>query len=231
MNKYMVPILSIVGLVIIVLILMFAINSSAKSGNLYLRDANSTDKNISNIDSNIIKGNDINMSNQNTNPIVVIETTKGNIEVELNPTKAPLTVKNFEAYVSSGFYEGTIFHRVIPGFMIQGGGFLPDGSQKDTLPAISIESNNGLSNLTGTIAMARTNDPNSATSQFFINTVDNKFLDYSNSSNPGYTVFGKVISGMDVVHSIEKSSTSIKLGIYQDWPVDDIKITKVYFKK
>jgi len=227
----MVPILSIVGLVIIVLILMFAINSSAKSGNLYLRDANSTDKNISNIDSNIIKGNDINMSNQNTNPIVVIETTKGNIEVELNPTKAPLTVKNFEAYVSSGFYEGTIFHRVIPGFMIQGGGFLPDGSQKDTLPAISIESNNGLSNLTGTIAMARTNDPNSATSQFFINTVDNKFLDYSNSSNPGYTVFGKVISGMDVVHSIEKSSTSIKLGIYQDWPVDDIKITKVYFKK
>jgi len=231
MNKYMIPVLSIVGLIVIILVFMFVVNTSApKSGYLYLTDQNTTDVNKINQDTNTIIGNDVNMNNQNANPIYVIETTKGNIEVELNLTKAPTTVKNFKAYASGGFYDGTVFHRVIPGFMIQGGGFIADGNQKETMPPIAIESNNGLSNLTGTIAMARTNDPNSATSQFFINVADNKFLDYKNEANPGYTVFGKVISGMDVVSAIEKVPTTTKFGGYADWPVDNVKIIKIYLK-
>lgn len=229
MNKYTVPILSIVGLLLIVLILIFVVNYTNSNNRIDTNNLTSNDLTKNNLDNNIIKGNDVNMNNQNANPIVVMETTKGNIEIELNQTKAPITVKNFKAYVSGGFYEGTVFHRVIPGFMIQGGGFTTTGVQKENLPPIQIESSNGLSNLTGTIAMARTNDPNSATSQFFINTKDNLFLNYVNSDNPGYAVFGKVISGMDVVYEIEKVKTTNKFGM-QDWPVDDVKITKVYFK-
>ena len=163
------------------------------------------------------------------NKIIVIETNKGNLEVELDFENAPITAENFLTYVESGHYEGTIFHRVIPNFMIQGGGFTSDGNQKDTMKPIKLESQNGLKNLRGTIAMARTNVPDSATSQFFINTKDNDFLDYA-PGNPGYAVFGKVINGMDVVDAIEKVKTSSK-GYYDDWPVEDVLIVKVYVKK
>jgi cyclophilin family peptidyl-prolyl cis-trans isomerase len=173
-----------------------------------------------------IKNNDT-LENKDTN-VVVLETTKGNIEIELYYDKAPITVNNFKEYVTSGFYDDLVFHRIIDGFMIQGGGFDTTGAKKQTNDPIIIESNNGLKNKVGTIAMARTMDPNSATSQFFINTVDNSFLDYS-SSDPGYAVFGKVISGMDVVYNIEKVDTDSKDG-HQNWPVEDIIIIKAYLK-
>ena len=161
--------------------------------------------------------------------IAVIETSLGTIEVELNESAAPITVANFEAYANAGFYDGTIFHRVIPGFMAQGGGFTPDGSQKKTSPPIKLESGNGLKNKAGTIAMARTNVPDSATSQFFINTADNSFLDATAPGKDGYAVFGKVVSGMDVVKKIEAVQTSSR-GPFQDWPVNDVVITKAYMK-
>jgi cyclophilin family peptidyl-prolyl cis-trans isomerase len=135
---------------------------------------------------------------------VACTTTLGAFTLELDPEKAPITTANFLQYVDDGFYDGgdgrgnTIFHRVIPGFMAQGGGLLANGSQKSTRPAIAIESDNGLSNVRGTVAMARTNDPNSATSQFFVNVVDNLFLNYQNASNPGYAVFGAVVDGLEV---------------------------------
>jgi len=160
--------------------------------------------------------------------IVILETSKGVIEVELDRTNAPITVDNFLSYVNEGFFDGTIFHRVIPGFMVQGGGFLSDGSQKQTKAPIKLESNNGLKNVAGTIAMARTMVPDSATSQFFINVVDNAFLDYA-PGNDGYAVFGKVIAGMDVVQAIEAVETSSN-GENQDWPVEDVMIQKVYLK-
>jgi cyclophilin family peptidyl-prolyl cis-trans isomerase len=160
--------------------------------------------------------------------IAVIETSLGNIEVELNAEKAPITVENFENYVKSHFYDGTIFHRVIPGFMIQGGGFTQTGQQKPTNAPIKLESNNGLKNNKGTIAMARTNVPDSATGQFFINLEDNDFLDYA-SGNPGYAVFGEVVSGIEVVEKIGKVQTGVKLGM-QDWPTQDIVVKRVYFK-
>ncbi|WP_160153015.1 peptidylprolyl isomerase [Microbulbifer sp. ALW1] len=135
------------------------------------------------------------------NPRVELETDLGTIELVLYADKAPKTVENFLAYIDSGFYNGTIFHRVIPGFMAQGGGYTFDFQEKPTLDPIENESGNGLSNVRGTIAMARTNDPNSATSQFFINLVDNSRLDAS-ADKPGYTVFGKVLLGMSVVQQI-----------------------------
>ena len=138
------------------------------------------------------------------NKKVKLETSVGDIVIELNGEKAPITVKNFLGYVDSGFYSGTIFHRVIKGFMIQGGGFTEDMIQKQTKSPIKNEASNSLKNDRGTIAMARTSIPDSATCQFFINTVDNSFLNYTNSSNPGYAVFGKVIEGMDVVDKIAK---------------------------
>jgi peptidyl-prolyl cis-trans isomerase B (cyclophilin B) len=155
----------------------------------------------------------------------------GNIEVELDSEKAPNTVKNFLQYVNSNFYDGTIFHRVIKGFMIQGGGFTKDMEQKKTLAPIAIESNNGLKNDRGTIAMARTSDPNSATSQFFINTKDNSFLNYSAPSMQGYgyTVFGKVIKGMDVVDKIESVKTASK-GYMGNVPVNHLIIQKISVK-
>jgi len=161
--------------------------------------------------------------------IAVLETSKGNIEIELNRAKAPVTVDNFAKYVKAGFFDGTIFHRVIPGFMIQGGGFTPKGEQKRELyPAIRLEAKSGLKNQKGTLAMARTNDPDSATSQFFINLVDNGFLNAS-PSNQGYAVFGKVVAGMEAFEEIAKARTGPHPP-HSDWPREDIVIKKAYMK-
>jgi len=159
---------------------------------------------------------------------VTLETTLGNITIELNEEKAPETVKNFLAYVNSGFFDGTIFHRVIPNFMIQGGGFLPGMEQKNTEAAIKNEADNGLANDRGTIAMARTNDPHSATSQFFINHNDNAFLNHTAPTGAGwgYCVFGKVTDGMDTVDAIAAVSTSNQGG-HGDVPVETVIINKV----
>jgi len=157
-------------------------------------------------------------------PQVVLETNLGKITVELDAEKAPVSVKNFLAYVDSGHYDGTVFHRVIPTFMIQGGGFTPDMKQKSTKEPIVNESKNGLPNKKGTLAMARTSVPNSATSQFFINVNDNDFLDKANSRDGvGYCVFGKVIQGMDVVEKIRVVETTQK-GPNGDVPVQPIVI-------
>lgn len=159
---------------------------------------------------------------------VKITTSLGNITIELNDEKAPNTALNFLEYVKSGFYNGTIFHRIIPGFMIQGGGFEPGMQEKDTSKPIKHEGENGLKNLRGTIAMARTNDPHSATSQFFINTADNGFLDYIRPGGQGwgYTVFGRVIEGMDVVDEIESVTTCRRMG-HDDVPFEDVIIEKI----
>ncbi|MBN1792169.1 peptidyl-prolyl cis-trans isomerase [Candidatus Woesearchaeota archaeon] len=161
--------------------------------------------------------------------VAVLETSMGNIEIELNRSASPVTVENFVSYVNSGFYDGLIFHRVMKGFMIQGGGFSPDGVQKEPADPIKLESSNGLKNKAGTIAMARTNVPDSATSQFFISTVDNSFLDFA-PGNPGYAVFGKVVLGMDVVQKIESVATGNRPP-HQNWPVQDVVIVKAYMKK
>jgi peptidyl-prolyl cis-trans isomerase A (cyclophilin A) len=158
--------------------------------------------------------------------VVLIETTMGNIKVELYADKAPKTVANFLAYVKDGYYAGTIFHRVIPNFMIQGGGFTSSMDQKTTKAAIPLESQNGLKNVRGTIAMARTKDPNSATSQFFINVKDNPSLDYPKPDGNGYAVFGKVLEGMDVADKIVAVATTTK-GMFSDVPVDPILIKSV----
>lgn len=160
------------------------------------------------------------------NEIVILETTKGDIEVRLDTTNAPITAANFLKYANEGFYNGTIFHRVIPGFMAQGGGFTPGGSEKQTHDPIKLESNNGLKNRRGAIAMARTSDPDSATSQFFINAADNGFLDYA-PGNDGYAVFGSVIKGMDVVDAIISVKTG-KRGFFSDWPLEDVVIKAVH---
>lgn len=162
------------------------------------------------------------------NPVISMMTSKGEIVVELKPSKAPKTVANFLEYVKSGFYEGTIFHRVIKGFMIQGGGFTPDMNKKKTNAPIQNEADNRMSNRRGTIAMARTNDPHSATAQFFINTVDNAGLDFKNKSQAGwgYCVFGRVIKGMSVVDAIEGIKTASN-GMMRDVPVTPVMITKV----
>jgi peptidyl-prolyl cis-trans isomerase A (cyclophilin A) len=163
------------------------------------------------------------------NPVVVIETSMGDITVELYPDKAPKSVENFLEYVKSGYFKGTIFHRVIKGFMIQGGGFTLDMQRKQTHAPIPLEAQNGLSNKRGTIAMARTADPNSATSQFFINTVDNsRGLDYP--SNGGYAVFGKVTAGMDVVDKIESVPTGAKPPFAKDVPLKPVVIKDVRLK-
>ncbi|MGA2070695.1 MAG: peptidylprolyl isomerase [Sedimentisphaerales bacterium] len=163
--------------------------------------------------------------------MVKLETTKGTIVIEVNETAAPVTAANFLQYVRDGFYDGTIFHRVIPNFMIQGGGFTPDMKQKVTRASIVNEAKNGLKNKRGTIAMARLNNPNSATSQFYINHVDNANLDYS-ARNPGYAVFGQVVEGMDVVDAIAKVKTGTN-GMFQNVPeeVVVIKSAKVISKK
>ena len=159
------------------------------------------------------------------NPVVVITTSEGTIKAELFEEQAPITVANFLGYVDEKFYDGTIFHRVIPNFMIQGGGFEPGMKQKRTHAAIKNEAANGLSNKRGTIAMARTNDPDSATAQFFINVVDNAGLD-RNSGSAGYCVFGSVTEGMDVVDKIKAVATGSRGG-HQNVPVKDVTITSV----
>jgi peptidyl-prolyl cis-trans isomerase B (cyclophilin B) len=159
---------------------------------------------------------------------VTMQTSKGVITLELDGDKAPDTVANFVAYANAGHYDGTIFHRVIPGFMIQGGGFDTSMNQKSTNAPVKNEANNGLKNVNGSIAMARTNDPHSATAQFFINVKDNTFLDHT-SPDPrgwGYAVFGQVTDGMDVVQSIEAVPTGNKSG-HQDVPLESVVIEKV----
>lgn len=165
--------------------------------------------------------------------IVVMETSLGTIEIELNRDLAPITVENFVNYVEEGFYDGVSFHRIIKGFMIQGGGFDSTGEYKETRDPIAIESQNGLKNVRGAIAMARGSDPNSATSQFFINTDNNEELDYPSFDGYGYTVFGLVISGMEVVDAIEAVATDTKetpYGPRTDWPIEDIIIISAYMK-
>ena len=159
---------------------------------------------------------------------VKMETSQGTIILELDGDNAPNTVANFITYVNEGFYDGTIFHRVISNFMIQGGGFTADMSQKTTHDPIQNEANNGLKNDTGTIAMARTSDPHSATAQFFINVKDNEFLNFSSETQQGwgYAVFGKVAEGMDVVDAIKNVATTSN-GPYQDVPAETITIEKV----
>ena len=160
--------------------------------------------------------------------MVKLQTSMGDIILELDKEKAPVTSENFLAYVQGSFYDGTIFHRVIPNFMIQGWGFTPDTAEKKTNPPITNEASNGFKNDRGTIAMARTSNPHSATSQFFINLVDNDFLNYS-TQNPGYAVFGKVIEGMDVVDKIAKVKTA-KKGPHENVPVEPVIIesAKIY---
>lgn len=164
------------------------------------------------------------------NPVVIVETSMGTMEIELYQDKAPITVKNFLTYTQEKFFDGTIFHRVIDNFMIQGGGFTPDMQQKPTHDPIKNEANNGLKNTLGTLAMARTNVIDSATAQFFINVKDNPFLDYKDASNYGYAVFGKVISGMDVVDKIKAVKTSRK-GPHENVPVEPVLIKSVVVKK
>ncbi len=165
------------------------------------------------------------------NPMVVMETSKGNIEIELYPDKAPGTVQNFLWYVDNKFYDGLIFHRVIDGFMIQGGGFTPAMTQKEGKPPIDNEAGNGLTNDKYTIAMARTNAVNSATSQFFINVADNAFLNHRDNTPQGfgYCVFGKVTKGQEVVDAIAKMPTGNKAG-FNDVPTETVTIVKAYRK-
>ena len=164
---------------------------------------------------------------ERSHPLVKLETSMGDITLELYPDKAPVTVANFLDYVKAGFFEGTIFHRVISGFMIQGGGLDAQMNKKPTRAPIKNEADNGLTNDAYTVAMARTNDPNSATAQFFINTVDNDFLNFKDKSIQGwgYAVFGKVTEGMDVVDAISKVKTGSRGG-HQDVPVDTVVILK-----
>jgi peptidyl-prolyl cis-trans isomerase B (cyclophilin B) len=156
-----------------------------------------------------------------------LETSKGTIRVELDEAKAPLSTKNFLAYVDAGHYDGTVFHRVIPGFMVQGGGFEPGMRQKTTRETITNEANNGLKNDRYTLAMARTSAPHSASSQFFINATDNTFLNFTSESASGwgYAVFAKVVSGKEVVDAIEKVRTGNKGG-HGDVPLEDVMIVK-----
>ncbi|HEY7214466.1 MAG TPA: peptidylprolyl isomerase [Thermoanaerobaculia bacterium] len=162
-----------------------------------------------------------------SNPSVALETSHGRIVLELYPDKAPKTVENFLQYVRSGFFDGTIFHRVIPDFMIQGGGFTSDMRQKPTRTPIQNEADNGVANARGTIAMARTNDPHSATAQFFINLKDNGFLNHTGKHPQGwgYTAFGKVTAGMDVVDKIARVSTARK-GMHENVPAEPVVIEK-----
>ncbi|MDX1347515.1 MAG: peptidylprolyl isomerase [Thiomicrorhabdus chilensis] len=160
-------------------------------------------------------------------PKVIIETTMGNITVELDADKAPVGTENFIHYVMDGFFNGTLFHRIIPNFMVQGGGMLPGMEDKPSGEPIENEADNGLKNERGTLAYARTMDPHSATTQFFINLKDNSFLDHTGKDTQGwgYAVFGKVVDGMDVVDAMAKVETTSRRG-HQDVPVEDILITK-----
>jgi len=160
-------------------------------------------------------------------PRVALETSKGRIVLELDAARAPKTVENFLAYVRAGHYDGTIFHRVIDGFMVQGGGFTAEMQQKPTRPPVENEADNGLKNLRGTVAMARTNDPHSASAQFFVNHVDNSFLDHTAKDlrGWGYAVFGKVVEGMEVVDAIAKVATATRSRM-ENVPVEPVVLQK-----
>lgn len=177
-------------------------------------DKAEADKKIVNLQRNIVKS----QSN-----VVKLETSMGNIVIELNEQAAPVTVKNFLEYVDAGFYDGTIFHRVIPGFMVQGGGFTEQMAKKEMRDPIINEARNGPSNIRGSVAMARTNDPDSATAQFFVNHSDNDFLNYVDNKSAGYAVFGKVIEGMDVVDTIASVETTTRNGM-ENVPVEPVII-------
>jgi len=155
--------------------------------------------------------------------MVKLQTTMGDIVIELNEEAAPVTVRNFLDYVEDGFFNGKIFHRVIPNFMIQGGGFTAEMTQDKTRDPIANEADNGLKNERGSVAMARTNNPDSATAQFFINHTDNDFLNYAGGANPGYAVFGKTVEGMDVVDAIAAVETATRNGM-DDVPVEPVVI-------
>jgi len=168
------------------------------------------------------------MAGQDKNPVVILSTSVGDIRIQLDAEKAPVTTGNFLEYVNDGYYDGLVFHRVIPGFMIQGGGFDPQMQQKETRPPIKNEAANGLQNKTGSIAMARTNVVDSATAQFFINLKDNEFLNHRSPSPDGfgYAVFGQVTEGMEIVRFIEKVKTGNR-GFHQDVPVEPVVINSV----
>ncbi|GAA4492338.1 peptidylprolyl isomerase [Pseudaeromonas paramecii] len=161
--------------------------------------------------------------------MITLHTNHGDIKLELFADKAPITAANFEQYCRDGHYDGTLFHRVIDGFMIQGGGYLSGFEEKETRAPIQNEASNGLSNKTGTIAMARTMDPHSATAQFFINVSDNDFLDFKSETMQGwgYCVFGQVVDGMDVVNKIKSVKTGRSGRMHQDVPVDEVRIERV----
>ena len=167
-----------------------------------------------------------------TNTKIIIKTTSGDIKIELYDDKAPITSENFKKYVESGYFTDTIFHRVIKDFMIQGGGFTTEMNEKDSMPPIQNEANNGVSNARGTIAMARTPDPHSASSQFFINLKDNNFLDFTaeTSQGWGYCAFGKVFEGMDILDKIALVDTG-SYGAHQDVPKEPITINEIIIEK
>jgi peptidyl-prolyl cis-trans isomerase A (cyclophilin A) len=164
---------------------------------------------------------------EKTNPVVMMETSLGSIKIELYEKEASISVRNFLQYTKNGFYNDTIFHRVIPGFMVQGGGFTSDRKQKPTKAAIKNEAANGLKNDRGTLAMARTSDPDSATAQFFINVVNNNMLNRPNPDGAGYAVFGKVLEGMDVVDKIVNVNTRNLNAAFQNMPETPVFIKSV----
>ncbi|MCX7169646.1 MAG: peptidylprolyl isomerase [Proteobacteria bacterium] len=168
----------------------------------------------------------LNLSALAANPLVEVKTSQGTLVIELFADKAPKSAANFLQYVKDGFYNGTVFHRVIDGFMVQGGGFTPDMQQKPARAPIENEAKNGLKNSAGTLAMARTNDPHSASAQFFINLKDNGFLDYPGQDGWGYAVFGKVTQGVDVVQKIAKVKTG-NAGMHQNVPTTPVVIESV----
>lgn len=191
------------------LIVVVLINGCSKK-----TDEEQAEKETANLERNIV---------ESQSKTVKLKTNMGDIIIELNEKAAPVTVKNFLGYVEDGFYNGKIFHRVIRDFMIQGGGFTANMTQSQTRNPIINEANNGLKNDRGTIAMARTNDPDSATAQFFINHKNNDFLNYAGKNNPGYAVFGKTIEGMDVVDAIASVQTTTQAGM-SDVPVEPVVI-------
>jgi len=162
-------------------------------------------------------------------PVVVLKTSMGEIDIQLDPEHAPISTANFLAYVKDGFYNGTIFHRIIPGFVVQGGGFTADMTQKQTKPPIKNEASNGLHNLRGTISMARTNDPNSATSQFFLNLVNNSDKLDPEAAPGGYAVFGKITKGLDVLDKMATVPTTT-VGMFQDVPAQPVTLISATVK-
>lgn len=197
-----------------VVVLACGCNEKTNKAKSEKADKTEADKKIVNLERNIVKS----QSN-----VVKLETSMGNIVIELNEQAAPVTVKNFLGYVEAGFYDGVIFHRVIPGFMIQGGGFTKQMVEKETRDPIVNEARDSLSNERGTVAMARTSDPNSATAQFFINHGNNDFLNYIDDNKAGYAAFGKVTEGMEVVDAIASVETTTRNGM-DDVPVEPVTI-------